>query len=467
MSANSYQSVLRSPRFLQLWGAQFLGQISQNVVNFALIVLVNVQTGSTLAGGVLVILFSIPAILLGPLPGMLVDRVGRWWVLWLANLLRTLLGLGMGLALVFLYHGAAHGANGSLVVLLYLFSLSLSISTRFYMPAEATAIPSLVGLSGLTHGLALFGIAFVVAEALGLIVLGPILHLAFGWPSLFFACMAGFGLALLLSLLLPRRQLGAYHSAEGETLALAAATQDAALLAALDAGTRRQGIWQQLKEGWQVIVGDRQMLVAVVRLSLAGVVIALVSELAPNFVVQVLHRPADQISLVLAPAGVALIVGAIIAPRLARKMGSLPSASLGVNGVVLAVVLLALNRPLGDFVHLPDGLIIALAVVEASLLGFALNLISIPCQAVIQERVLPRLRGSMVAFQQALFNLAAVPILVVIGLLADDLGIPWALLAVAIIALLAARLYAGEKPGPTAPPGQPAQVAPSPDSVAL
>jgi len=468
LPANSYQAVLRSPRFLQLWGAQFLGQISQNVVNFALIVLVNVQTGSTLAGGVLVILFSVPAIVLGPLPGMLVDRVGRWWVLWLSNLLRTLLGLGMGLALVFIYHGAAQGsASGSLVIWLYLFSLSLSISTRFYMPAEATAIPSLVGLGGLTHGLALFGITFVVAEALGLIVLGPILHLAFGWPSLFYVCMAGFGLALLLSLLLPRRQLGAYQGAEGEPLDLAAATQDAALLATLEAGKTRQSFWQQLKEGWRPIAQDREMLIAVVRLSLAGVVIALVSELAPNFVVQVLRRPADEISLVLAPAGVALIVGAMIAPRLARKMGSLPAAGLGVNGVVLAVVLLALNRPLGDFLRLPDGLIIALAVAEASLLGFALNLISVPCQAIMQERVLPRLRGSIVAFQQAIFNLAAVPILLVIGLLADDLGIPWALLAVAIISLMAARLYAGAKPGPTAPQGQPAQVAPSTDGVTL
>jgi MFS family permease len=468
VSASSYRSVLGRPRFLQLWGAQFLGQISQNVANFALIVLVNVQTGSTLAGGFLVILFSIPAIVLGPLPGMLVDRVGRWWVLWLANLLRTLLGLGVGLALAFIYGGATHGANsGELVALLYLFSLSLSLSTRFYMPAEATAIPSLVGLRGLAYGLALFGITFVVAEALGLIVLGPLLHLAFGWPALFYACAGGFGLATLLSLLLSPRQLGVAHYGEGETPDLAESEQDAALLATLEVQSERQTLWQQLKAGWQPIAHDSQVFVAVVRLSLSGVVIALVSELAPNFVVQVLRRPAEDISLVLAPAGAALIIGAVLAPRLASKLGQLRVAGLGVNGVALAVLLLALNRPLGDFVHLPDGLIVALAVAEASLLGFALNLISIPCQAIMQERVLPRLRGSIVAFQQAVFNLAAVPILVVIGLLADDLGIPYALLAVAIIVLLAARLHVREKPGSTVHPDQLAPVIESPDRLPL
>jgi MFS family permease len=467
LSASSYQSVLRSRPFLQLWSAQFLGQLGQNIANFALIVLVNVQTGSTLAGGLLVILFSIPAILLGPLPGMLVDRVGRWWVLWLANVLRTLLGLGMALALALLYGGATHGASsGVLVVLLYLFSFGLSISTRFYLPAEATAIPSLVGLSGLTYGLALFGITFVVGQAVGLIVLGPLLHLVFGWTALFLACAGGFGLAALLSVLLSPRQLGAFRAGTGE-LPARADEHEAALLATLEAQTERRSLWQQLKEGWQPIAQDSQMLLAVVRLSLAGVVIALVSELAPNFVVQVLHRPSDQISLVLAPAGVALIIGAVLAPQFARKLGQLRLAGLGVNGVALAVVLLALNRPLGDFLHLPDGLIVALAVGEASLLGFTLNLISIPCQAIIQERVLPRLRGSIVSFQQALYNLAAVPILVAIGLLADDLGIPYALLAVAVGVLLAARLHVRDKPGPAVQPDQPAPAVESTDSVAL
>jgi MFS family permease len=430
---------------LQLWGAQFLGQVSQNVVNYALIVLINVQTGSTLAGGVLVILFSIPAILLGPLPGMLVDRVGRWWVLWLANLMRALLGLSMGLILSLVYGGAPHGAaSKSLVILLYAFSLLLSLGTRFYLPAESTAIPRLVSLAGLAHGLALFGVTFVVAQAVGLVALGPLLDAAFGWPALFYCCLIGFGLATVLSLLLPRRQLGVYANAPEQD---AADMPEAALLATLEAENARKNVWEQAKAGWQPIAKDSDVLVAVVRLSLAGVVIALISELAPNFVVQVLRRPPNDITLVLAPAGIALIVGAILAPRLANRMGRLPAAALGVNGLVLAVLLLALNRPLGDFFHLPDDLIIGLAVVEASLLGFALNLVSIPCQAVIQERVLPHLRGSVLAFQQALFNGAAVPILLAIGLLADDLGIPWALLAVAVLVLILARLHRREARG--------------------
>ncbi len=464
MSASSYRKVLQSRPFLQLWSAQFLGQISQNIANFALIVLVNVQTGSTLAGGLLVILFSIPAIVLGPTPGILVDRVGRWWVLWLANLLRTLLGLGVGIALAVIYGSASNGAkDGGLVILLYFFSLSLSVSTRFYMPAEATAIPSLVGLRGLTNGLALFGITFVVAEAVGLIVLGPVLHLAFGWPALFYACAIGFGLATLLSVLLSPRQLGVAHSDIVEPSDVTD-EEEAALLSTLEAQTERRGLWQQLKEGWQPIAHDTQMLVGVVRLSVAGVVIALVSELAPNFVVQVLHRPAQDISLVLAPAGIALIFGALLAPQLASRLGQLRLAGLGVNGVTLAVVLLALNRPLGDFLHFPDGLIISLAVAEASLLGFALNLISIPCQAIIQERVAPRLRGNVVSFQQALFNLAAVPILVLVGLLADRFGIPSALLAVAIIVLLASRLHTREKPQPIIHAEPPATAIESTDS---
>ncbi len=449
MPASSYRDVLRNLRFQQLWAAQFLAQISQNAINFALIILINTRTGSTLAGAVLVILFSLPAIVLGPLPGLLVDRVGRWWVMWTVNVLRTLLGLWMALELALVYGGGGQGGSStSLVVLLYLFSIGLSVTTRFFTPAESTALPRLVGLRGLPHGLALFGTTYVIAQGLGLIVLGPVLHLLFGWPAVFYFGAGGFAVALVLTVLLPPRRLGAYAGTREELLEEAAAT-DPALLAALAEQQERQPLWQQMKEGWQAIVHDSQALVAVLRLSLSGVVVAIISGVAPNFVVQVLHQPSQNVSLVLGPAGVALLVGALLAPRLARKMGQLPVAALGVNGVVLSVALLALNRPLGDFIHLPDGVIVALAVVESSLLGLALNLISIPCQTVMQERVLPRLRGQVVALEQVLMNVLAAPVLLIVGVVADTAGIPWALLVVAVLVGLAALLARQIKPART------------------
>jgi len=455
LPASSYRDVLRNLRFQQLWAAQFLAQVSQNAINFALIILINISTRSTLAGAVLVILFSLPAIVLGPLPGLLVDRVGRWWVMWTINVLRVLLGLWMALELAFVYGGGGHGgSSASLVVLLYLFSILLSVTTRFFLPAESTTIPRLVGLRGLPHSLALFGATYVIAQALGLIVLGPLLYLHFGPPAVFYFGAGGFAIALVLTVFLPPRRLGAYTGTQEELLDEAAAT-DSALLAALAVQQERQPLWQQMREGWQAIVHDRQALIAVLRLSLSGVVIAIISGVAPNFVVQVLHQPSDHISLVLGPAGVALLVGALLAPRLARRIGQLPVAALGVNGVVLSLVLLALNRPLGDFIHLPDGVIVALAVAESSLLGLALNLISIPCQTVMQERVLPRLRGQVIVLEQVIMNLASAPTLLVVGLVADAAGIPWALVVVVLLVALAAWLERQIKP---VHPRQPVQV---------
>lgn len=450
LPTSSYREVLRNPRFLQLWGAQLLAQVSQNAINFALIVLINARTGSTLAGGVLVVLFSLPAIVLGPVPGLVVDRVGRWWVLWPVNLLRVLMGLGAGVGLAFLYDGRGHGSSSAgVVALLYLFSLGFSITTRFFLPAEATAIPRLVGMRGLGHGLALFGVTYVLAQAVGLVVLGPVLHAFFGWPAVFYYSAGGFALATLLTVCLPPRRLGAYQDAQAEASTCAVSLSESGLLDAL--AVSRQSLWQQMREGWKATVKDRQMLSAVVRLSLAGVIIALVSEVAPNFVAQVLRRPPEDVSLVLAPAGLALMVGAALAPRFARRMGQLPAAGLGVNGVALAVVALALNRPLGDLLHLPDGLITALAMVGASLLGFALNLISIPCQALLQERVLPRLRGQVLAFQQALFNLVAVPVLLLVGALADAVGMIWPLLLLAAGVVVVARWQRQDDEPPSQP----------------
>lgn len=468
MSASGYKSVLAQRRFLQLWAAQFIGFSGQNAVNFALVVLVNRQTGSTLAGGLISIIFSLPAIVLGPLPGVVVDRVGRWSVLWVSNALRLLLMLGTGLVLLAFGGGTARDERVGVVALIYAFSLAFSITIRFSVPAEATAIPRLVGLSGLTYGLALFGITFVVGQALGLIVLGPLFHALFDWPAVFFFGAATFVVATLLTLLLPRRRLSAYQfwqeAAEADdqeqgdptradedtggmlparagwdTGATLPTPASEARLLELVPEARPQTLWQNLRLGWLAMVQDADVLTAVIRLSLAGVVMMLVGEVAPNFVVQSLRRPPEQLSLVLAPAGLALLLGALVAPRLATRLGRLPAAGLGVNGVALAILLLALVRPVGDVLGLPDGVVIVLGIVGASLLGFTLNLISIPCQAVIQERVRPALRGQVVAFQQSLFNLASVPVLLIIGVLADNVGIPWALILLVVALGLSAH----------------------------
>jgi MFS family permease len=479
LPASSYRTVLTNRHFLQLWASQFIGFSGQNAVNYALVVLVNRQTGSTLAGGLISILFSLPAIVLGPLPGIVVDRVGRWSVLWVSNALRLLLMLGTGLGLLLAFGGGtASDERLGVVALIYTFSLALSCTIRFSVPAEATAIPRLVGLSGLTYGLALFGITFVVGQALGLIVLGPLFHALFDWPSVFFFGAATFAAAALLTILLPRRRLSAYQfwqeaagaddqershsaSASGNAGATgpapagrdAGATPhpDEARLLELAPEAKPQSLRQSLKLGWLAMVQEADVLTAVIRLSLAGVVMMLVGEVAPNFVVQSLRRPPEQISLVLAPAGLALLLGALVAPRLAAKLGRLPAAGLGVNGVAVAILLLALVRPFGDALGLPDGVVIALGIVGASLLGFMLNLISIPCQAVVQEGVRPALRGQVLAFQQSLFNLASVPVLLIIGVLADNVGIPWALVLL-VVALLLAAHWSGRKQRPTPKP---------------
>jgi MFS family permease len=456
LPASSYREVLANRHFLQLWAAQFLGFCGQNAVNFALIVLVNIQTGSTLAGGIISILFSLPAILMGPLPGVVVDRVGRWPVLWLTNLVRVLLMLGTGvvLALAFAFGTGSNDRLG-VVALIYTFSVLFSCTIRFTVPAEATAIPRLVGLGGLPYGLALFGITFVVGQALGLIALGPLLHVLFGWPTVFFAGAGGFVLALLLTITLPRRRLSAYQPWQESAEADEQRQEESRVLETLP-DARPQRLRQSLKLGWQAMVGDAEVLTAVIRLSLAGVVMMLVGEVAPNFVVQSLHRPPDQTSIVFAPAGLALLLGAVLAPRVAVWLGRLPAAALGLNGVALAILLLALVRPLGDAFRLPDGVVVGLGIVGASLLGFMLNLISIPCQAVIQERVLPALRGQVLAFQQSLFNLAAVPVLLVVGVLADRIGIPWALVLLVLALLLASRWRGQQRPAalPSLMPGE-------------
>ena len=90
----------------------------------------------------------------------------------------------------------------------------------------------------------------------------------------------------------------------------------------------------------------------------------------------------------------------------------------------------------------------------AVLAGFAFVAVIVPAQTLIQERALPEVRGRLFAVQMVLANVASIVPLVVLGELADSIGVGRALLLVGLAVLgagiVSARL-AGLSMAATAP----------------
>ena len=91
-----FVAVLRNQAFLRLWVIQGLSQTAQNMINFTLLIVVrNIVetqqlTQANTAVSLLVLAFSIPAVIFSPIAGVVVDRVNKRTVMLVSNALRVL-----------------------------------------------------------------------------------------------------------------------------------------------------------------------------------------------------------------------------------------------------------------------------------------------------------------------------------------------------------------------------------------
>src|SRR5215471_12788419 len=161
-----YRSLLRNHFFLRLWLAQLISQTIQNAANYGLLVLIAELTRSSTLIGLAIISFSVPAVLFGVPAGVLVDRINRRQVLWISNALRGFCTLGFVLNLVIDPHD---------VLPIYILTFVIAAISQFFTPAEGAAIPLLVDEGELVNALSLFNITFTLAQALGFVLLGPLI----------------------------------------------------------------------------------------------------------------------------------------------------------------------------------------------------------------------------------------------------------------------------------------------------
>ena len=129
-SKQGFMPVLANKNFRRLWGAQWVAQSAQNTTNFVLIVLVERMTGATLHQGLIILAFTLPAIIFAPLSGVVIDRFPKKYVLVASNALRV--GFIM-LYLLVLTLSDGNSSGGTLVII-YLLTFCMSTVGQFFNP---------------------------------------------------------------------------------------------------------------------------------------------------------------------------------------------------------------------------------------------------------------------------------------------------------------------------------------------
>lgn len=184
--------LLRNRNFALLWMAQIVSKLGDVLYNVGVLVTVFERTGSALQTAGVMIASSLPAFLLGPIAGVLVDRYPRKWVMLTMDLVRAAL---VGLLL---YMALQDNLN---VWAIYVVVAGLATASTFYEPARLAILPTLVSKERLVQANGLMMTTTQATNAVGF-ALGGMLVLSIGFESLILINLISFLLASLAILLI-------------------------------------------------------------------------------------------------------------------------------------------------------------------------------------------------------------------------------------------------------------------------
>ena len=427
----SMRRVLKNRNFLLLWIAQLISLTILNAANYGLIVLVNNTTRSVFMAGLAIISFTLPAVPFSAIAGVIVDRLHKRWVLWFSNLLRMGTMLLMFLSLLF--------APTSLWPLFALTFLTSFIG-QFFIPAEGSSIPLLVGERELMAGLSLFNISLSLSQALGFLLLGRLMvsifspftiHLGIATfnvqpiDMLFAIAAVLYLVCTVLILLIPSHAFDEAH------------VQKPSLKNThVDIGPMLRNLWQDLLAGWQIVRRDSLLLFSVVQLSIIGILMLLIGELAGSFVQQVLHRPAEDMSLILAPAGIGLIGASILMPRTTERIGKVRLTVVGFIVLAAGFLLLPVTQWVANLINpqhsATSPMLLWTTIALVLILGIAMACVNIPTNTIMQEHAPEEGRARVLSLQFMLYNAGSIPVLLFAGVIAQYVGFNLLIVLIAI-----------------------------------
>jgi len=415
----SFHAVLRHRGFRALWLAQICSQLAQNLTWLALGAYVAhiALAGKNTAVAAVTISAMVAQLFLSGFAGVIVDRASKRRVLTRSNIIRV----GLTLLLIPVTWLDA-GLQPRLIILLIFL---INAVAQFFTPAEAATIPLLVDRRHLLAATALFNITLnacqVIPIMLGLVVLELI-----GIVPLLLVIAAFYGVAAFLVSTLPRDP---------------APPRGHPVAASLPLALRHIG--GDLGEALRFLARDPGLRLTLFQINVAPTFLFIFGTLGLNFVSETFGLTQAGAWRLLLPAGLGLIVGALVMGRIAagrRKEGLINLGLLVMGGAVtllgaVAVVAIALYHgasTVGAFVarhihRLPplqahNIALIPPAMVLAFIIGLAMALATIPAQTLVLERTAENVRGRVLALQQLVGGAVPIIPLLVAAPLADAYG---------------------------------------------
>ena len=370
--SQGFGAVLKNRSFMLVWVGQAICQLADKI--FFVLAIALLEKYPPAPGTVednrrllIYLAFTLPAVLLGSVGGIIVDRFPKKPIMIGSDLLRGVLTI----AIPFLPR--------EFLILLFV-TFANSVIVQFFAPAEQASIPILVKRQNLMAANALF-----TSTMMGAIIVG-----------------FGVGESLLS---LGKNLIGEKYGQEFIVGALYLISSLIKIPVNLrepkkqNKGTTSLNPWVEFKDSLRHLKKNRLVLNAMLQLTalycVFAALIALTIRLTQEFGLE-----EKQFGFFLAAAGVGIVLGAAILGHWGNKFHHKPLPLFGF--LCMAFVLTVFT-----FTH---NLLIALGL--CSILGLGAAMIGVPMQTLIQQQTPPAMHGKVFGFQNHAVNIAlSVPLL--------------------------------------------------------
>ncbi|MDZ8135966.1 MAG: MFS transporter [Nostoc sp. DedQUE04] len=404
--------VLKNPNFLALWGGQVFSQLADKVYLVLMIALINTQfqgSNQSISGwvSVLMMAFTIPAVLFGSVAGVFVDRWSKKAVLVATNIWRGILVLSIPLLLWLTHDWKPIGVLpvGFLIILGVTFLVSTL--TQFFAPAEQAAIPLIVEEQDLLSANSLYTTTMMASVIVGFAVGEPLLAIADGlWLQI--GGSGNLGKELLV---------GGSYAIAGLILFLLATKEKHH-----HPDTEFPHVFSDLRDGFAYLKANHRVRNALLQLIILFSVFAALTVLAVRMAEIIPNMKASQFGFLLAAGGVGIAGGATILGQFGQRFSYTQLSLCGCIGMAASLI--------GLSVFTTQLWLVLLLVMLVGIFG---ALVGIPMQTAIQTETPPEMRGKVFGLQNNVINIALSLPLALAGVAETFLGLQIVFLGLAAI----------------------------------
>nr|QBM01739.1 hypothetical protein [uncultured archaeon] len=338
----------------------------------------------------LILTFTAPSIFLGYIAGVYVDQLSLKKVMLATNLVRALAIL---LLLIF----------GSQIYLVFLIVFALSVATLFFIPAEGSAVPSLVVGRQLIAANGLFSFSYQTSLVVGFLIGGFSLRIL-GEQQTTWAIFVLFVVSLALNLWLPK-------SIRSESSA------------------REQSILKRFIGGIVFVFSTKKVRDSIFFLTLTTTIVFMLAAIGPGYVDKVLGLDVKYVAtFVVLPATAGMALGSFVLGHIGNRFDERKLINFGLFGLGVTFLLLS---SVGEVNLDLAARIMSLALLF--LIGLANALITVPTTTNFQKATPENLRGRAYGLMGTFVSgVAALPVLVS-GAVGDIYGVRSVLVVLGIL----------------------------------